>query len=447
MDIMDLDHEMDLDVDLVPDEPIAPEPEPQDAANRSDGEVDDDANERAHSKVHITGLDVLNPTDVQSYVQEHYPDASYQKLEWIDDTSANLIFADGDTAARALEALAQDSIADPSLLPPRHLLSAKSYSAKPDVTLRVRPALMSDKKQVGAASRSRFYLLNPEYDPEERRRRNERRYRDRDGDSNYRRRRRDRDSDGGREFHVSMYDDGDSAPVESGGRRQRPYTPGSDSDRERFDRRDRDLRDLNRGKELFPDGSNRRRRSPRGRSASPGRDRDGDRDMDSSSREGSQAREAHDRNRDRARAIKSHMSRRNTRAKELFPEKDASNNGRLGDRVEDAADLLAKGITLPLMDGSSDVPAAPGQASHPRPGRLADRITNPGNAADSAFNIRGSASQVGANQGFAIKGNAGKSVRELFPDKFGSNAGRELFAADALGGRSKRRQKAGDLFD
>ncbi|EMR70141.1 hypothetical protein UCREL1_2828 [Eutypa lata UCREL1] len=178
-------------------------------------------------------------------------------------------------------------------------------------------------------------------------------------------------------------------------------------------------------------------------------------------------------NRDRARAIRSHKSRSN-RSRELFPEKLKSGSGRLGDGdVEDAADLIAKGIVLPLMDGSSDVSSSvttttttttrapprrledritvPGQGG----GRLADRISSPGRAAaasgggsgsSSSFNIRGAANQKGADQGFAIKGVAGKSVKELFPDKFSGNSGKELFA-DRLEGRTRQRQRAGDLFD
>lgn len=72
---------------------------------------------------------------------------------------------------------------------------------------------------------------------------------------------------------------------------------------------------------------------------------------------------------------------------------------------------------------------------------LADRITAP-NA--GGFSIRGMANKRGDDQGIAIKG-TGPTVRELFPDKFGTNAGKELFA-EKLEGRGKRRQKAEDMF-
>ena len=464
----------------------------------------------APTKVHITGLDVLKPDDIKAYVSEYFTESPFERIEWIDDSSANLLFESEPIAARALEALAAEPIQDVAVLPPKQLLPARPYSQKPEIALRVRLAVISDKKQAGAAQRSRFYLLNPEFDPEERRRHRgeNRRYRDREGDSHYyggggrRRRRYSReDDDSSNHFDVSLYDDDEASRASRAGRplharpRRRSYTPDSDQGAERgggdYYRSD------NRGKELFPDsgGSTSRRRGSyrRDRTRSPARrdrDRDGDRSMDLDD----DPRDTYDdyaasRNRDRARAIKSHMSRSSNRSKELFPEKVGSggggNGGRLGDGVEDAAELLAKGITLPLMDERSDVnPSMKTATARSRkledritvPGRgggggkLADRITSPENAAasNSSFNIRGAAGQRGGaasngpgqgeNQGFAIKGSAGKSVRELFPDKFGgggggdgvnggnSNAGKELFA-DRVGGKARTRQRAGDLFD
>ncbi|RYP13990.1 hypothetical protein DL767_010460 [Monosporascus sp. MG133] len=451
MDSMDLDIDMDLDVDLVPDEPIAPELAAEELpGDRSDGEVAEEPDVLAPTKVHMRGLDVLKPDDVKAYIAEHFPESPFEKIEWIDDSSANLIFPSEPVAARALEALAVEPIQDVALLPARQLLPAKQYSQMPDIALQVRLAVLSDKKQAGAAQRSRFYLLNPEYDPEERRRRNEtRRYRDRAGSGYGRRRGRDfRDEEPTEPFDVNLYDDDEASLANRATRprpvRRRSYTPESD----RSEPGRTSYRNENRGKELFPEGSGNRRSSRRDRSASPTRDRDGDRSMDDMPSDRQAAR-----NRDRARAIKSDMSRSN-RSRELFPQKLKSGNGRLGDAVEDAADLMAKGITLPLMDGSSDVKTSTrsrrleDRITVPGKGKLADRISSPGEAAadGSAFSIRGSASQKSADQGFVIKGVAGKSVKELFPAKFGSNSGKELFA-DRLEGRTRQRQRAGDLFD
>ena len=495
----------------------------------------------APTKVHIRGLDVLKPDDIKAYVAEHFAESPFERIEWIDDSSANLLFESEPIAARALEALAAEPIQDVAILPLKQNLLARPYTQMPDVKLHVRLAVVSDKKQAGAAQRSRFYLLNPEFDPEERRRQwgsdygsSSRRYRERDGDSRYhrhsysyshqydrdRRRRRysqDDDDEPPNHFDVSLYDDDEASRAGRAGRpqpthrRRRSYTPDSERSVSRGDY----YRSDNRGKELFPDdggASNGGRRGShrRDRTRSPARrDRDGDRDMDLDGDElRDHYRESSTRNnRDRARALKSHMARNSNRDKELFPGKElfpdktgsggggGGSGGRLGDtaNTEDPAELLAKGITLPLMDETDDVDPAARTAAKSRrledritaPGRgggngnggsgkLADRITRPGDAAassgSSSFNIRGTAGGAGQsrgpasqNQGFAIKGSAGKSVRELFPDKFGGggggdggdgdatngrngNAGKELFA-DRIGGRARTRQRAGDLFD
>jgi hypothetical protein len=94
--------------------------------------------------------------------------------------------------------------------------------------------------------------------------------------------------------------------------------------------------------------------------------------------------------------------------------------------------------------------------------KLADRITArptsttyiPPSGGDG-LNIRGLANRNGASgsgsgsgsgdrQGIAIKGR-GATVKELFPDKFGNNAAKELFA-EKLEGRGQRRQRAEDMF-
>ncbi|OTB05288.1 hypothetical protein M426DRAFT_320100 [Hypoxylon sp. CI-4A] len=451
MDTMDLDVEMDVDVDLVADEPIIPEPEPQDApGSRSPGEIDESADSEnflVPNKIHIRGLDVMNPEEVKAFVAEYFSEEPVGRIEWINDSSANLQFSSDQAASRALSSLTLEdiSVSDLAQLPLQKLLPTKPFSKKPEVALQVRLAVATDKKQVGAASRSRFYLLNPEYDPEERRRRGEtRRYRERDGDGYGRRRGRgSRNEEVEEQFDASLYDDDEAAlslrTSQSRPHRRRSYAPESGEDKRAGDT----LRHDNRGKELFPIGTSGGNASRRRRSASP-HDRDGDQAMDDFSNGGTSTW-----NHDQARAIKSRQSRSN-RSRELFPEKSAGGGGRLGDEVEDATSLLAKGIMLPLMDKSDDTPnvvarkladriTAPG-------GRLADRVSAPEDSKSSGFNIRGAASQRSADQGFAIKGNASKSAKELFPEKLGLNSKKELFA-DRVEGRSRQRQRAGDLFD
>lgn len=114
--------------------------------------------------------------------------------------------------------------------------------------------------------------------------------------------------------------------------------------------------------------------------------------------------------------------------KELFPHKTGVNHRRSDafDAADATADLFAKQMPVPFMDGSSDQ----------RPvGRIDSEL--------GRLNIRGVA-KASAVRDFAIKGMASESsVKELFPSH--SNGGKELFA-DRLEGRGQRRQKAEDLF-
>ncbi|OIW29628.1 hypothetical protein CONLIGDRAFT_680463 [Coniochaeta ligniaria NRRL 30616] len=433
---MDFDIEMDdVPVDALP----VPEEYTSDIVvgeEQEPGEIDEeptDTNGDAQSedraivpyKVHIRGLDTFTAEDVKAYVAEHFG-SSYEKIEWIDDTSLNLVFGSESVAQGALTALAGVEISDVTQLPPLQSIAAKPFSKKPDSSLHVRFAVGGDRKIAGAAARSRFYLLHPEYDPEERKRRGEIRgkYRDREGYG----RRNDRERGSGRRkeeriddydvntFDVSLYDD--DAPAlakrattdprarrESSGRLRRE-SPQSDEG-------NRDYAQKNREKELFPNLKSRDRNggSRRDRSASPIRDDTLDDDL---------ARDrAAVRNREQARAVKDRLAKDNA-AKELFPTKVSTS-------------VSGGTARMDQVDTRTVLTSA----------KLADRITPRPAETESAFNIRGLAAKRTADQGFAIKG-TGTNVKELFPEKFGS-AGKELFP-EKLDGRGRRRQKAEDTF-
>ncbi|RSM08420.1 hypothetical protein CEP52_004642 [Fusarium oligoseptatum] len=404
---MDLDIEMDDAVDTAPDAPVAdlgrddilqPD-EPEEPGEVADDEpATDDSKTLIPTKIHIRGVDTLHTSDIKGYVKTHFGDVD--RVEWIDDSSANLLFPSEPTARDAIVALSTVPVADATALAIGEFLPAKPLDGKPEISLQVRFAVASDRKQAGAALRSRYYLLHPEHDPEERRRRNQEnrsRYRDRDGD--YHRnggggRRRRNSDDEVETYEASMYDD---AP--------RPERRSRDSDL--IDERPRSYARENRGKELFSG-----RKSQRDRSASPARDGDGDDLMGE--------RASSSGNRHRARALKDRRSADNS-AKELFPVKSSIKQFGGGN-----LDHLEAAI------GSA------GLREEDRPKIVSVPSTKP-----SAFNIRGMASQQGSGEGFSIKGAAGANARELFPSKLGgSNAGKELFG----GGRSKQRQKAEDLF-
>lgn len=331
------------------------------------------------NKVHLRGVDILTTEDIKSYTSEHFGAAD--RIEWIDDTSANLVFNSETAAQDALVALSAIPIADPGQLPLLECLPAKTFTAKPDVNLQVRVAVSSDKKQAGAASRSRFYLLHPEYDPEERRRREQANRpkcnsRDRRHRQGSRGRRPDMHGEDNFAFNASFYDDPDPGRRRSppGDTIRRIQSPDSEYSRRR-----------NSTKELFP--SRRRDDRLRDRSASPRHGR------------------TLDDNGTRAQRVKSQLSATSA-PKELFPSKVGTPNPTQLDRLEPTDGLKAS---------------------------------------DGTLSIRGLASKGGSDDDFVLKGASTARVKELFPDKFGDNAGKELFA-DRLEGRGKPRQKAEDLF-
>ncbi|KAF5583610.1 hypothetical protein FPANT_8115 [Fusarium pseudoanthophilum] len=404
---MDLDIEMDDAVDTVHDAPILdigrddilqPD-EPEEPGEVAEDEPPtDDSKTLIPTKIHLKGVDSLHTTDIKAYVKAHFGDVD--RIEWIDDSSANLLFPSEPTARDAIVALSSVPVADATALAIGETLPAKPFEGKPEISLQVRFAVQSDKKEVGAALRSRYYLLHPEHDPEERRRRNqENRSRYRDRDDGYHRggegRRRRASDDDVETFEASMYDD---AP--------RPTRRRRDSD---IEERPRSYARENQGKELFSG-----RKTQRDRSASPRRDNDGDDLMGE--------RASSSGNRARARDLKDRISGSNN-SKELFPTKKSIKQFGGGN-----LDTLERAI------GSARL------KDEDRP-----KIVSVPNARGdgNSFNIRGMASQQGSGEGFAIKGAASANARELFPTKLGSNnTGKELFG----GGRSKQRQKAEDLF-
>ena len=279
----------------------------------------------------MRGLDTFKPDDVKAWVSGHFSGGQFDRIEWVDDSSANLLYKSESTAHEALISLAAIEIADATQLAPLESLPAKAYAGKPECTLQVRFAVAGDKKVTGAASRSRFYLLNPEFDPEERRRRGEfqrSKYRDRGDEYRNRDRRGDRrdgrdgrrreyryDDEDSAPFDVSLYDDDPDSLAKRTGRTSRSRRDSvSSGSSDSWDRR-KSAGVQNRGKELFPD---RRARGDdsRNRSLSPQRDRELEEqmDVDNTAREAAALR-----NREKARSMKERMIKDNGE-KELFPD-------------------------------------------------------------------------------------------------------------------------------
>ncbi|KAF2461537.1 hypothetical protein BDY21DRAFT_89461 [Lineolata rhizophorae] len=228
---MDIDMDIDLDLpqeqidDFVPNNNV----HPFDSVVATDG--DQMASDPAPEKVHIRGLDTFATGNIKDYVAEHDCSDQFVKIEWVDDTSANLIYENADAARSVLDKLTAEGVG-PTMV--EQLRPAKRLSTHPDIELQVRQATLVDVKKPRAADASRFYLMNPDKDPREvRRRRLEAArkggrsvdggndtgdYRRRRFDDREHRRRRNADHISG--FSESMYDeDGDAATDTALGRR------------------------------------------------------------------------------------------------------------------------------------------------------------------------------------------------------------------------------------
>ncbi|KAF2086095.1 hypothetical protein K490DRAFT_45214 [Saccharata proteae CBS 121410] len=431
----DMDIDMDIDLSTGPD--IA---ELEDEAMRIDGSVPiiqdigangqtQDVAEPAAEKVHIRGLDNLTTGDIKAFAQEHFPSDQYQRVEWIDDTSANILYETSEAAFSALTALTDPEITDPTSISTLELRQAKRSSSHPESVLYIRQAVVTDVKKPRAHEASRFYLMNPDKDPRERRKQQGPR---RDGGDEFNRRRFDdrehkRRQDQNGSYDVSMYDDDTAEPAP---RPRQPRRRDSYSSSDAGSRRRSNVRGRGRpvGDLLDSRSASKSDGRLRNRSASPLRDGDGrygfSEDTDAAAR--------------RVRRRKLFASKRthpNKRSRELFPNRTSMSNHRRSDALDrdETADLFA--TTSPNSTKGRS---------------LADRISGTGGATllqEEGFSIRGSA-QADVTNGFSIRGagTGNTDVRELFPLKSGgSNSGKELFG-EKIKGRGGPRRKAEDMY-
>jgi Nuclear cap-binding protein subunit 3 len=196
------------------------------------------------TKIHLRGIDELSTDQVREFAIEHFSTPP-KFVQWIDDSSANIVYPNSELALDALRSLSADppSIAEAASNP----LQLRDTKPRPGCHLQVRRAVVGDKKKPNAKEASRYYLLHPEADPIERMRAefaNGRGRRDRDHGDYQRRRYNDREDrrrrdlvtangEGG-DFNASMYDDNPEprqAPGRGDGRgrrraRDRSASPG-----------------------------------------------------------------------------------------------------------------------------------------------------------------------------------------------------------------------------
>ncbi|PLB45142.1 hypothetical protein P170DRAFT_416116 [Aspergillus steynii IBT 23096] len=456
---MDVSMDIDMDLDLGPipePEHIGADPATADAMVQ-DRATDHLTEEAQYEKVHIRGVDELTTDNIRQFATSHFATEEPARIEWIDDTSANIVYSSSDAGLQALAAFTQVTEEEDAALPALRLRSAKLLSSHPDSVLQVRSAVKTDRKRPRAHEASRFYLMHPEHDPRERLRRelSDRRRQGggdtSDGDYHRRRfdglelrRRRDRDVDEG--ITANMYDD-----------TRAPSTDYSDTDRDREGRGRRGRRDL------FDDDGGRSSGRLRNRSASPGRDtlmESGYLDQDRPGsrrrfRERSPPSSRHNEGKELFPSSKSSgATSSDPHARELFPNKPTTSylkkelfpskvsNHRRSDAIDvadETADLFSRRISIPLVDGA-----------HDQPQRNRNVELFPDDAESGDVSIRGAAGQ---DQGMSIRGSAnglsikgrGSSVRELFPSKFHNNAGKELFS-EKIEGRGGPRRRAEDMF-
>jgi hypothetical protein len=399
---------------------------------------------------------------VKQYASEHYSIDEFVRIEWIDDTSANLVYSEEFVAQEALSALTDGALLNMQAadIPLLQLRPAKAMSANTNTSLFVRLASTIDVKKKGAHEASRYYLLNPEHDPRERKsqgRSRGNRASDDDGDYNRRRfddfehrRRRNDDSNA---FSVNMYDD------DAG----EGFASATSSERKRTRRS---------GEDLFANRTGRATDGRlRNRSASPGRVGDGTRgfgtDYESDSRRGARQRTrspARGRNSGKELFPAGGSPAPSKAAKELFPAKQApAESGSMraamdlfpaggaskrqsfsNHRRKGAMDASGSDSAAGYFAGASSTPPPPSAGER----SLAERITGRPSTASvdgSGVRVRGAAGDAD-DIGFALR-NAGRgpTVRELFPLKAGGNVGKELFG-EAIKGRGGRRRKAEDMF-
>ncbi|KAF3484137.1 uncharacterized protein GIQ15_03461 [Arthroderma uncinatum] len=482
-----MDASMDIDMDL--DLGQFPEPDPIELepattlnvaaaiAGKPEVEAVSPNEEPQLEKVHIRGVDELTTDDIKRFAFEYFTLEEPQRIEWIDDTSANIVYSSAEIGAKALSALTQENVedAEPSS-PSLRLRTAKALSSHPDSVLQVRLAVKSDRKKHRAHEASRFYLMHPEHDPRERMRSEfsgrRRRGSRGDSDGDYRRKRFDDREHRRRRgqakedrFDVSMYDDdGDRGRRGSSG----DISSADSHSRSRARRNNRDL---------FSDRMETSEGRLRDRSASPSRANGDGPDLRLAGGSSSSRRfrdrpplSSHDR-RDRSRSnvgkelypSGNNSSDDTSRGRELFPNKTASSylkkelllnsvtppantihrRSDAFDAADETTELLAQRMTVPFVDGASDGPQRsgsrkvelfPDSAGHDRQSLKIRGISSE----NSGMSIRGNASG-----GISIKGAA--AVRELFPSKYSSNEGKELFS-DAIEGRGGKRRRAEDMF-
>ncbi|ODQ51399.1 hypothetical protein SAICODRAFT_9050 [Saitoella complicata NRRL Y-17804] len=160
--------------------------------NTNAGDAQADPNEIRKEAIHLRGVDELSTDAITDWANGNAPLAPLKKVEWVNDSSCNLIYLDGQTAAAALAAFTVQAAQTPA--DPTVLRDVKDNEKDGKITkLQARIARVGDKKVPKAREQSRYYLFNPPKEELDRDRNGERRPRGGHRENSYRRRDYSRD--------------------------------------------------------------------------------------------------------------------------------------------------------------------------------------------------------------------------------------------------------------
>ncbi len=409
-------------------------------------------------------------------------------MQWIDDTSANLVYPSADAALEALGALSAVTPTKAEVI--NNPVQLRDTKPRQGSHLQVRRAVAGDKKKRNAKEASRYYLLHPEADPIERMRTEfangrsrrggdhgdyqRRQYNDRED-----RRRRDQDANGaeGGDFDASMYDD-TPRPRQSRsnarGRRtvrNRSASPGrstTNSDEIIIDDASASEND-NRPSTRPNNHHNKKTNRFRDRSPPPGYSLDDPHPFPKANREkelfpsnpGPKTGQlASDNIRTQKQAERAAAAAK--LKKELFPNKTDRSNHRRSDAFDartaadaaNSADLSSRmSRRMDLTESTTSSSSASANVGKELFASSSASDANKRGAGGGNLSIKGSAGlSIKGGAGISIKGgaSAAANVRELFPDKYvrgdGGNEGKELFSDKIKGRGNVRRNRAEDLF-
>lgn len=155
---------MELDSDMYDDNYAGTVLSGPDKIETESGVLEEGGSSLRENALHLQGTDDMSTSDVHKYLALFTTD-SKPRIEWIDDTSLNLVYYTKEDARVALAHLTNVPTFEIDSVTPQ---PAKDNPEKADARLKIRYATTEDKKERGAKDRSRWYLFHPEDDPDSR---------------------------------------------------------------------------------------------------------------------------------------------------------------------------------------------------------------------------------------------------------------------------------------